>query len=173
MGGSPGGGGNGTGGTAKDASPNDGPEESAPDAPVPTDSETAQTDAALVCPDHVPVLPVYPYTPDSCSMELTASKLRCTYTAPLVGADGGPACVQTFSCMCVSGQGGPPTCYWQADVNPVCPDAGMLPGDAAPNDAAAVDAAANSLCGGKVCAADEDCCGQCRRAPFCRRTASG
>jgi hypothetical protein len=140
-------GGIGTGGigTAKDASPPDGPTDGAPDAPLSMDGGTAQTDAALVCPDHVPVLPVYPYTPESCSIALTASKLRCTYTAPLVGADGGPACEQTFLCQCVSGQGGPPTCYWQPDANPACP--------------VAVDAAVTPLCGGKVCTADEVCCG--------------
>ena len=167
-------GGSGTGGAAKDASPGDGPKDGAPDAPVQTDG-LVQLDAALVCPDHLPVLPVYPYTPESCSTELTASKLRCTYTAPLLGADGGPACSQTFFCQCVSGQGGPPTCYWQADPNVVCPDAGPPTADVAQTDATDVDAAASPLCGGKVCAANEVCCGpaECGRCinrltgPYC------
>ena len=175
TGGGPGSGGSGTGGAAKDASLGDGPKDIAPDGPVQSDGGPAQPDAALVCPDHMPVLPVYPYTPESCSLELTASKLRCTYTAPLLGADGGPACDQTFYCQCVSGQGGPPTCYWQADLNVICPDAGVPPTDGAPSDTTAMDAAASPLCGGKVCAADEDCCGpaECGRCikkltgPYC------
>ncbi len=159
AGGGPGTGGAGTGGAAKDASPGDGPKDGATDAPAQPDGGPGQVDSALVCPAHLPVLPVYPYTPESCSTELTVSKLRCTYTAPLVGVDGGPACSQTFFCQCVSGQGGPPTCYWQANPNVVCPDAGTSPTDVAASDAPAGDAAAGPLCGGKVCAADEDCCG--------------
>jgi hypothetical protein len=157
SGGGPGSGG--MGGTARDASASDGPKDGVPDAPLQTEGGPGPIDVALVCPDHLPLLPVYPYTPENCSTELTASKLRCTYTAPLVGADGGPACTQTFVCQCVSGQGGPPSCYWQSDGNVICPDAGTPRTDDARNDATPVDATATSLCGGKVCAADEDCCG--------------
>jgi hypothetical protein len=153
TGGAAGGGGNGTGGIAEDAAPVDTPKDSAPDAPAPTDVGNAQPDGAGVCPDHKPVLPVYPYTPESCTTELAASKLRCTYTGELLGADGGQVCAQTFFCQCVSGQGGPPTCYWQAEPVMACVDGG-----AGGVDAGAAEAAA-PLCGGKVCADDEDCCG--------------
>jgi hypothetical protein len=151
-------GGSGTGGTAKDASPNDGPKDSVPDAPAQTDDGPAQPDSAQVCPDHLPVLPIYPYTPESCSMEVAASKLQCTYTAPPLGADGGPTCDQTYFCQCVSGQGGPPTCTWQI-TSTVCPDAGAPPADASRSDSGASDAASNALCSGKVCATGDSCCG--------------
>jgi hypothetical protein len=150
----------GAGGSPKDASTGDGPKDAASDAPLPADGGTSPTDVALSCPDHPPQQQTYPYAPESCSTELAASKLRCTYTAALPGADGGPACAQTFFCQCVSGQGGLPSCYWQSDPNALaCPDAGAPPPDAARADAATIDATAPTLCGGKACTAEETCCG--------------
>jgi hypothetical protein len=157
AGGGLGGGGSGSGGSPRDAASGDAP--MGADGPPQTNDGPAPADTAVTCPDHMPVLPAYPYTPENCSVELNVSKLRCTYSAPLLGADGGPICDQTYVCQCVSGQGGPVACYWQADVNPVCPDGGATPADASRADAAAADAATAPLCGGKTCAADEVCCG--------------
>jgi hypothetical protein len=102
MGGGPGGqvvggsGGPGTGG-------NGGDRKDAHDSPVDRNTEAA-TDLGTGCPP-APRSMQYPYTPSTCQPQ-QSGRLHCSYPSATIAG-----CMIDHVCICVSGQGGPPTCY--------------------------------------------------------------
>jgi hypothetical protein len=73
------------------------------------------------CPDHAPILPQYPYTPEACSFAELQAQLQCEYQTSYPPSS--VVCQTTFSCQCLSDHMGGVDCYWGA-VMSVCPDGG-------------------------------------------------
>jgi hypothetical protein len=109
----------------------------------------AASDGGALCPSS-PFSTQFPTSPAPCDLQ-QAGKLHCSYPWP-----GLPTCMRDYVCVCVSGQGGPPTCYLSpTEITPArCLDAGAGGtdgrADGAPPDRAASDPC--SACGpGTAC----------------------
>ena len=90
---------------------------------IPGSGGAGTADAGLICPDQVPRMAAYPYTPESCPESQSWGSLRCAYAETPPGTASG-VCNATYQCRCISGQGGSPTCTWSM-VSETCPDAGV------------------------------------------------